>query len=361
MNGKAIVVMAIVCYLAVVGCVLAPGGKLDGSSWAKAEPPARNASRVPLNPADIPYRGVAIQLQRVDWMEKYKQCIDEVVAVGADTVSLVVDSRQENVSSTRIYLDQRTTPSAEPLIDLIKYAKGKKLRVVLMPIVLLDDPGKDWRGTLKPTKWEDWFKSYREMMTQFCWIADAGGVDILVVGSELVSSEDKLDEWTKTINMIRGNYNGRLTYSSNWDHYKSVKFWDQLDLMGMNSYYKLGNDRNVKVEEVERRWREIQEDLLPFARKIDRPILMLEAGWCSLSNAAHEPWDYTQEDLDADPDLQRKLYEGYFRSWWGNPQMGGFMMWEWPPSEGGPKDKGYTPKNKPAERVLKDWLAKPWK
>jgi len=360
MSGKVIVGIAIVCYLAVVGCVLVPGGKQAGPSYASAQSTNSSAVHVPLNPSDLPYRGVAIELQRVDWMDKYKHSIDEIAAIGADTVSLVVDARQENVSSTRIYLDQRTTPSADPLIDIIKYAKGKKLRVVLMPIVLLDDPGNDWRGTLKPTKWDAWFISYREMMTQYSWIAQAAGVDILVVGSELVSSEDKVDEWTRTISWIRGIYKGRLTYSSNWDHYKSVKIWDQLDMMGMNSYYKLGNDRNVKVEEIEQRWQDIQVDLLAFAKKIDRPILMLEAGWCSLSNAAHEPWDYTREELSADPELQQKLYEGYFRSWWGNPQMGGFMMWEWPPSEGGPEDKGYTPKNKPAEKVLREWLAKPW-
>jgi len=35
------------------------------------------------------------------------------------------------------------------------------------------------------------------------------------------------------------------------------------------------------------------------------------------------------------------------------------MMWEWPPGE--PEEKGYTPKGKPAEQVLRDWFAKkPW-
>ena len=35
------------------------------------------------------------------------------------------------------------------------------------------------------------------------------------------------------------------------------------------------------------------------------------------------------------------------------------MIWEWPPGEGGTKDKGYTPENKPAEKVMRDWFAKP--
>ena len=54
---------------------------------------------------------------------------------------------------------------------------------------------------------------------------------------------------------------------------------------------------------------------------------------------------------DTERALQRKLYEGFFQAWHGNPSLGGFMMWEWPPGEGGAKDKGYTPENKPAEKV----------
>ena len=76
--------------------------------------------------------------------------------------------------------------------------------------------------------------------------------------------------------------------------------------------------------------------------------------------AASEPWDYTRSELAADPELQRRLYEGFFRAWYGNPNLGGFMIWSWEPGDGGPADKGYTPENKPAEKVLRDWLAKPW-
>jgi hypothetical protein len=35
------------------------------------------------------------------------------------------------------------------------------------------------------------------------------------------------------------------------------------------------------------------------------------------------------------------------------------MVWEWTPGDGGPNDRGYTPEGKPAEQVLRQWLAKP--
>jgi len=356
---------ALAVYLVVLGCVLnesragrGSAGGAGGSSSPQRVPAAH--SDVPLE--GLPYCSITMQLQRTDWIDKYEQSIDEIAAEGADTVQFVVDPRMENGKSNRIWLDLRMTPGAEQLGRLIKRAKDKKLRVILMPIVLLDDPqGSEWRGSIKPGYWEGWFNNYREIMKFYSWIAEANHVDLLVVGSELVTTEDKLDEWTRTISMVREIYHGRLTYSSNWDHYTSVPFWDQLDMIGMNSYWKFADseEHNPTVDEIVKRWREIQKDLFAFQQKVRKPIMFLEIGWFSQANVAWEPWDYTQEHQPIDLELQRKLYEGFFRAWWGDPHLGGFSVWEWPPDKEGKEDRGYTPKGKPAEDVLKEWLGKP--
>ncbi len=359
MSGRPIIVVAVLIYLCAVGCALWPS-----DSQAKNPSDSTRVSSFPIAvPAGLPYRGVGMQIQRVDWIDKYEHSIDQIADLGADTVLLVVDSRQENGKSSKIYLDMRMTPTPPQLGELIDHAKSRKLRVILMPIVLLDNPqGNEWRGTIHPDSWDDWFDSYRDMITQFAWIAQGHGVDVLVVGSELVSSESKVDQWTATIKKVRETFKGNLTYSANWDHYTSLPFWDQLDLVGMNSYYKLGEDRNVTLQEIEARWRDIRKDLLSFQAKVHRPLLFLEVGWCSLANAASEPWDYTKDEEPIDQDLQKRLYEGYFDVWYGNPALGGFMIWEWPPNDGGPDDRGYTPQNKPAEATLRHWLAQPpWK
>ena len=53
--------------------------------------------------------------------------------------------------------------------------------------------------------------------------------DLFVIGSELVTTESHQDEWLRTIDVVRQTYHGRITYSSNWDHYRSVGFWDRQD------------------------------------------------------------------------------------------------------------------------------------
>lgn len=363
MFGRITIVAALVLFAITIGCMVwqpsdTPGSKPDPADNGSV-PPA--TGRTPVG--GLPYRGVAMQIQRMDWMDKYKQSMDEIAALGADTVSLVIDTRQENVRSIKIYLDMRMTPTDAQLTDLIRHAKSKNLRVVLMPIVLLDNPGNDWRGTLTPENWDNWFESYTAMMERFAYIAQGTGVDVLVVGSELVSSQEKDKLWRVLIRQIRQIYKGQLTYSSNWDRYQTIKFWDQLDLIGMNSYWKLGKDNTVQVAEIEGYWREIQGALLPFIKEQGKPLLFLEAGWCSLSNAAHEPWDYTRKEHPVDLELQKRMYEAFFNAWHGNPLLGGFMMWEWSPGDPDWRNedytKGYTPEGKPAEKVLREWLAKP--
>lgn len=360
MIRRTIIFAAAAVYLTVLGCVMLTSEMPARPSTGVTE--AATFSQATVDPGQmLPIRAVGMQIQRVDWIDKYKQSVDEIADLGADAVKFVVDARQENGKAGRIYLDMRMTPTPERLGELIQHAKARKLKVILMPIVLLDNPvGTEWRGTIAPELWEEWFDSYRDMLRHFSEIAQNNGVDVLVVGSELVSSENKLDEWTKTIRQTRGIFKGLITYSSNWDHYTSVPFWNQLDLIGMNSYWKLdrGKKSAATVDDIQAAWKDIQADLIPFSKKMGKPILFLEVGWCSMSNAAHEPWDYTTGD-PIDLDLQKRLYEGFFRSWHGNPHLGGFSIWEWTPEEGGEDDRGYTPENKPAEQVLREWLARP--
>jgi hypothetical protein len=304
-----------------------------------------------------------MQLHNPGDLAGYEKSCDEIAALGGDTVMFVPSASMENGSSTTIYIDARHTLSDADLRRLIAHARADKLRVILMPIVLLDKPKSetDWRGTIHPDDWDEWFASYQEMMGYYARVAQETDVNLLVVGSELVSTEPFVEDWHTTIRKIRNVFHGQLTYSSNWDHYMMVQFWDDLDIVGMNSYWKLGpdGDHSVSVKEIEKRWTDIQKDLFTWQATAHKPILLLEAGWCSLSNASYEPWDYTRTDLALDMDIQTRLYTGFFESWWGKPQSAGFMLWEWTPeSPGGPDDKGYTPRGKPAADILKTWFAK---
>src|SRR5258706_5543422 len=79
-----LIIAAATVYLAVLGCVIFPSQSTGNT------PPLLDAVRhAPLT--GLPYKGIALQIQRVDWVDEYKKSIDEIAAVGADTVELVVD------------------------------------------------------------------------------------------------------------------------------------------------------------------------------------------------------------------------------------------------------------------------------
>lgn len=360
MKSRVWIIVGVAAYLAVMGCVIWPSNAPAGKAPNDLGPDPDVHPVIKLE--GLPYRGIAMQVQRIDNVMDYGKCVDKIVELGADTVLFVVDSKQENGTSTRIFLDMRGEPTPEKLGELIQYAHGKKLRVILMPLVLLESPkGNEWRGVIHPDVWEDWWDSYREMLHHYATVAEKNHAEVFVVGSELVSTESQIEEWTRTIHQVRKDFHGQITYSANWDHYTTVPFWDQLDLMGMNSYYKLGKTNNASLNEIKGRWQEIQGAILGFQRKINKPVVMLEVGWCSMGNAVTEPWDYTQISVPLDLQIQKRLYEAYFESWWGKKGFGGFMIWAWTPNASGPEDRGYTPEGKPAEEVLRKWLAKgPW-
>jgi hypothetical protein len=363
MIARMLVASATTLYLTVMGFVLVPGctnRPVDASASGVSPSPRTPGAANPGVRLVKPMRGVAITINGGTSMAPYLDCVDEIAATGADTVQFVVAGRMENGGSTQVFIDLRLAPTREQMLELFARAKQKNLRIQLMPIVLLQNPrGNEWRGTIKPDLWSTWFDSYRYFIGWYAEVAQQGQVDSLVVGSELVSTEIHGAEWKRTIADVRQKFKGTLTYSANWDHYDKIPFWEDLDFIGMNSYWKLGENNKVTVPQIIEKWKAIEKELVAFSTVKGKPIVLCEVGWCSVTNAADEPWDYTKTDLAPDWDLQRRLYEAFFSHWHGNPHLGGFMVWEWHPYPVGPDDKSYHPRGKPAFEILKQWLAKP--
>ena len=354
-----VVLVAGVVYLGVAGCVIFTS---QPDSGARADAPSNQPILASGRVDGLPFRGIAMQVQRIDDMMDYGRSVDKIAALGADTIEFVVDAKQENGKSTRIFIDVRSEPTQQKLGALIDYAHSRKLRVVLMPIVLMDAPiNNEWRGTIEPAVWEDWWDSYREMIHYYTEVAEQHHVEMFAVGSELNTTYPAKGQWTRTIRQVRTEYHGMMTYSANWDRYTTFPCWDQLDVMGMNCYYTLGETNKVTKKEIEQTWAGIRKSILDYAKSIKKPVVMMEVGWCSQANQAKAPWDYTQESEPIDLDLQKRLYEAYFETWYGRNGFGGFMLWAWAPNASGPQDRGYTPEGKPAEGVVREWFAKgPW-
>ena len=77
-------------------------------------------------------------------------------------------------------------------------------------------------------------------------------------------------------------------------------------------------------------------------------------GYASQDGCARYPWDYTKNN-PVDLEEQRLCYEAFRKVWEDVPFIGGVFFYAWF-EEGGPEDTHYTPKGKPALKIVQDWF-----
>ena len=107
------------------------------------------------------------------------------------------------------------------------------------------------------------------------------------------------DCWVRLIENTRRLYSGRLTYAANFDNYRNVGFWPQLDLIGINSYFPLRGNRSQAANPDEQpahfagRWEEILAEIRLFKQRqgLDgTPFLFTELGYTFRRHSTVEPW-----------------------------------------------------------------------
>jgi len=309
------------------------------------------------------FRGVSLQLHNGDANHPYEQYISEIAETGANTLCLVVTGYQENGSSSSIFIDGRKSPSPAKLRKLIDHAHRLNLRVILMPIVLLDNPRDgEWRGKIAPPNWDDWWERYTNFIMHFVHIAAEKKVEGFVVGSELISTERQEKRWRTLIARVRKHYGGLLSYSANWDHYRVVSWWDDLDMIGMTTYYDLTGGKDPTLPRLREAWKPLRKEILSWRAKINRPILFTEVGWPNQVTCAQYPWDYYRSPDKPAPEAQANCFRAFFQTWADREEVAGFLVWEWrnhPGQKTGPKDTSYTPIGKPAMDVISKYLNAP--
>lgn len=320
--------------------------------------------------------GFGINLHHTESLWRYRAGVDEIVAIGCDALLVVTPAWQTDGGSVDVRMESGPGrgPTREQLVELLRYGKSRGLRVGLMPTVLFTNPrGNEWRGKLHPAGgdgWALWWLAYRDVIDTFVDIAIEADVDLFVVGSELLSTEKHTGRWLDLIASVRERFAGELTYSTNWDHYHTPKFWDALDAIGVSAYYDLtaGRDNGetdgaLDVEKLTERWDGIREDLSQFSQERSKPILLTELGYPSLPWGVKSPWNYVRgENVKATHEVQRLGYEAFIKAFddladGPTAQFRGVFFYQWDVyADGGPSDTGYGVAGKPTHGVLKRWL-----
>lgn len=327
--------------LALITAVVAAALLLGGVAPPPARPPA----------AQI--RGAGLGLFASDPMWDYDGMLAEIADRGATDVLLVVPLVQRDVAAHDLRWEPGTSPSVATVRETVRQAKARGLRVGLLPIVRLEHRRPDeWRGVIRPEAGpKAWFDAYRTAIDPIVAIAADEGVARLGIGSELSSLEGYGASWRGLAAAVRARYGGELFYAVNWDRTAQVTFWDAVDSVGVSGYFELATEaRSPTDAELRRGWHGPRQALDALARRSGKPVFFAEIGYPSHALAAARPWDHVTE-APVDLTLQARLWAAFCDSFGPNDPLGGFYAWNWF-GHGGPRDRGYTPRGKPAAAVL---------
>ena len=217
-------------------------------------------------PPDPPvYRGVGLGLYAQDPEFDYTGFLDEIRDVGASHVLIPSPWLMEDWQSNDFGPVRGRTAGWPALQRMTRQAHERGLSLGYLPLVLLrTGTVEHWRGDIQPTQRWLWYRNYNRYIGRWADMARDLGVPLLCVGSEYSSLERETSAWRNIIANVRARYEGRLTYSANWDHLDVPGFWNDLDVIGVTGYFSLTSKDDPTVEEIVAAWGPIKDKLLRF-------------------------------------------------------------------------------------------------
>lgn len=281
--------------------------------------------------------------------------IAALAARGATHVAIVLPFTVADRFSSQLERSGQT-PSDAAVVHAAAQARAHGLAVWLKPHV--DPADGSFRGELEPGDREAWWASYRGAIDGTARLAAAIEADGFVVGTELTSMSGDEDRWRALIAGVRRRLpRATLTYAANWvDSAETVRFWDALDLIGVDAYMPLLPDGppDPGVEALVAAWQPYAQRLRALAERHGRSVLFTEVGYQSRLGAAAAPARAT--DAPVDEGVQARAYEAVFRvfaaRWW----FRGAFWWDWSAEELA-EPGSYHPQGKQAEAVLERFHA----
>jgi glycosyl hydrolase family 113 len=241
----------------------------------------------------------------------------------------------------------------------IEICKRAGFKIMLKPHVWISHGA--YTGDFELETELDWSKfeeSYSTYILEFAKIAENQHVEIFCIGTEWRKFiQIRPQFWKSLIKELRKIYTGKLTYASNWDEYKETPFWQQLDYIGINSYFPLTEKANPSLSELKLKWLPITAELKKFSASQRRLILFTEYGYRSIIGTTIKPWESSTSTAVSMNEQEIALSAQYHNTWAESWVAGGFL-WKWfnnHRERGGVENDGFTPQNKPAELVIKKY------
>ena len=287
--------------------------------------------------------------------EGWKWSMEEMVRTsGTDTLVLPVCALQDRVDSVCLNTMHGASPdvmSEEDVLKVCRHARTLGLRIILKCMVNCRDGV--WRAYIHffdppvPTEptWDQWFEQYEGHVKEVAALAEDVEAEMLCVGCEMVSADQKDAHWRHLIRGARELYTGPVTY--NCDKYQEdrLTWWDELDVMSSSGYYP--------VSCMESQFERIRQ----AAERAGKPFLFMECGCPSRGGSEERPNDW-RFGHGLNLESQTRWYDAFFQATERHSFVRGYVLWDWPasrlyPERMGCDQDGYCTYGKPANGLAK--------
>lgn len=295
-----------------------------------------------------------------------KQHINPLININANYVAINPFGFVKGLSNPKVSYDSNYQWFGETSNGIKQYAKQFKkhgLKIMLKPQIWVMHG--DYTGHIKMKTEKDWLAfetSYRAFILHFARIAANIQADIFCIGVELEQfTVLRLKFWKQLIIDIKKIYKGKLTYAANWDEYKRVLFWDQLDYIGIDAYFPLSDAKTPSVSALEKGWKVHKIVIEKVQTYYKKPILFTEFGYRSIDFSAKQPWDSQVVKQQINHQAQQNALQAIYNQFWNEKWFAGGFLWKWFPNHanaGGSQNNRFTPQNKPAENLIKQLYKK---
>ena len=260
----------------------------------------------------------------------------------------------------RVYYDRNHRwwgESYAGVAKLIEMAHLQQQSVMLKPHVWISEEGWPGEYTLSnESDWRIWESSYREYIIDFAVLADSLDVELFCVGTEFRhAAVERPNFWRELIRDVRSKFSGKVIYAANWDNYEKIKFWDQLDYIGIDAYFPLDTAKHPSKSTLMDRWHPLKLSLSTFSEQQQKAVLFTEYGYRSVCRTAGPHWEW--ENYPFDQETQHTAYQAFFESVWKEQWFAGGFLWKWRFIEnaGGLDDRGFTPQGKKAAATIANY------
>jgi hypothetical protein len=295
--------------------------------------------------------------------------LDELVALGANAISITPFGRIWSLDSTEILMDfeQPYEANRQAVGRMIAQAHTRGLQVLLIPHLWVETGG--WRGEIdpgSPERWQAYQRSYRDFVTRWAADAERFGADALSIGVECKSWSGRLGAyWHDLITEIRKQFRGQLTYSSNWDEVEDVVFWDELDWVGVNAFYPLAEQNDASYTTYQAHAEQAVTRIADFGERLGKPVVFVEIGYTTRTDAAVEPWLWPDgmQAVQVDEWEQARALVALGSAAAREPRLLGFYVWRYYANLDDVSQEaiwGFSPHGKLAEPALGALFRSPW-